>query len=1088
MDNEAFEAAIYEDILADAYAGINSFGQNAPQYAGEELQYFTDTAKTISNDRAARNAARAPPAATANPAAPTEGTPKLSDKLVSFANDSSFVYDAGTATRRSYENDVETIKNLDTLSENEKAKAIQKAHELRTAELKAKSEAVHPYRAGPAVINQKQRDQGDKISRAVASSENYIESLKTQEQKAQKASKDNDLVETLRKAEADGLKEITIGGKTYYKLRKNWTTQKPKSRQAGDTTGQEGTERYSVGYTENNTPVAIIESDILEGVPENQWNKTVIENLRKKFPDGVIIGNNQIDIDSQSEREITRSRDTERLKKYVPDAYADKLRMTNNADDILSASRDYVEEEPGHNRKDFVSMARGTVLIRVGVRDYRARVITGTRANGKTVLYDIISMKKTSIPPKEAFTRTDPSQRRRQGIDDNGSISNADEGVKGKFSLADDEIIQQAKEYFGNTYKWSETGYITPDGKRLDFSGKSNGAPGNSRTSDHRDIWDAYAEPGEMTGTQAMIDFMSRGNIRISPENGGVNLSVMPTKQQLTILRDFIDKNRGEIILDFDDVNGDTVSSTEYPARTSASKILSDISNYFETGAEPTVSDVQKFRFSLNENFEDEYDRWLTENPDKNMPLSIGTTSNILKSIGVKNQNITWDTMKIRKIKNEHSGMTDAVIKQVPELIENPRVVMQSRTVDGRITMFGDVYDTNGKPVLAVLELMPDSHGISLDEIKVASAYGKDGAQNLLDKSRVLYIESDKKKADTWLKATGLQLPFAVKYGYNGKITYPAQDVNSKLSLADDYSELRSDLRSRAVTLPENNRAELDSEGGYETFRRKNMNRLKLVKNGGMPVDMAYADLRERYGAGLFPESIVNPADQLIKMAEVAETYSAKKTRVESEKEKMYYNALNDAAQAARNAGRPLSAELENELAELRELYGELTPGERPAREVHYPKRTTPDTRVRLYARTAGEAGATADMQDELARAVLDGKLNYTPISNDTLVERVNGIIAREGFDKAYERFRGESDGVKIDKDAVALGEALITAAAAAKNTEAALDLIQRVALIGTEAGRTVQAMRLLKRMDGAGQPRGGRCRVVLPHTAQAAV
>lgn len=66
--------------------------------------------------------------------------------------------------------------------------------------------------------------------------------------------------------------------------------------------------------------------------------------------------------------------------------------------------------------------------------------------------------------------------------------------------------------------------------------------------------------------------------------------------------------------------------------------------------------------------------------------------------------------------------MTDEVIKKVPNLLENPVVIMKSKTDDSRITLFGEIYDANGKPVLAVVELNPTSyHGVYVDEIKLAA-------------------------------------------------------------------------------------------------------------------------------------------------------------------------------------------------------------------------------------------------------------------------------------------------------------------------------------------------------------------------------
>jgi hypothetical protein len=162
--------------------------------------------------------------------------------------------------------------------------------------------------------------------------------------------------------------------------------------------------------------------------------------------------------------------------------------------------------------------------------------------------------------------------------------------------------VKAAEEFFGKTYRWNETGYITTGGTKLDFSGRHEGALGGYRSVDHRDIRDALGlDYGGDDYSGAMVQFMGEGNIRISPESGGINLSVMPTKAQLDTLADFISKNRGEVILDLDDTNGNTVSSTEYPRGTHSSKVINDIKAYFETGTMPQVSELGKFRYQLRE-------------------------------------------------------------------------------------------------------------------------------------------------------------------------------------------------------------------------------------------------------------------------------------------------------------------------------------------------------------------------------------------------------------------------------------------------------------------------------------------------------
>lgn len=163
----------------------------------------------------------------------------------------------------------------------------------------------------------------------------------------------------------------------------------------------------------------------------------------------------------------------------------------------------------------------------------------------------------------------------------------------------DDEKKQHVKDadkYFGHTYKWAETGYILTNGKKLDFSGRHEGGPGGYRTVDHRDIRDALGDDyGGDDYSGSMVQFMSEGNIRISPESGGINLSVMPTKNQFDSLSDFISHNRGEVILDLDTPDGQTVSSTEYPRGTHANKVLADIKAYFEDGTTPQVSSLAQF-------------------------------------------------------------------------------------------------------------------------------------------------------------------------------------------------------------------------------------------------------------------------------------------------------------------------------------------------------------------------------------------------------------------------------------------------------------------------------------------------------------
>lgn len=180
------------------------------------------------------------------------------------------------------------------------------------------------------------------------------------------------------------------------------------------------------------------------------------------------------------------------------------------------------------------------------------------------------------------------------------------ENVKKSRRENDEEDVKTAEAYFGTTYKINEAGYLLTDGKLLDFSGRHEGGPGGYRTVDHRDIVDAFnGDYGDGSYSGGMIEFMQAGNIRLSPESGGINLSKMPTKAQMSTLDRYITSFRGEVILDIDDGDGNIVASIEYPKRTYSKKITEAIKDYFENGTIPEApSDLGQFRYSLRDSAE----------------------------------------------------------------------------------------------------------------------------------------------------------------------------------------------------------------------------------------------------------------------------------------------------------------------------------------------------------------------------------------------------------------------------------------------------------------------------------------------------
>lgn len=182
------------------------------------------------------------------------------------------------------------------------------------------------------------------------------------------------------------------------------------------------------------------------------------------------------------------------------------------------------------------------------------------------------------------------------------SITDSAENSNTKIKKSERDVVadnKTAEAYFGRTYKISEAGYLLRNGHMLDFSGRHEGAPGGYRTVDHRDISDAFdGDYGNGEYGDAMVQFMRAGNIRLSPESGGINLSVKPTKSQTETLERYIQNFRGEVMLDIDNEAGETVASAEYGRGTRASTVLAAINDYFDNGVIPESADA---RYSMRD-------------------------------------------------------------------------------------------------------------------------------------------------------------------------------------------------------------------------------------------------------------------------------------------------------------------------------------------------------------------------------------------------------------------------------------------------------------------------------------------------------
>lgn len=214
------------------------------------------------------------------------------------------------------------------------------------------------------------------------------------------------------------------------------------------TRGQQTEMEYAIRRDEKGKPVVSVEEDILAGVPQKDWARTVKQALKEKFPNGVTVGSNQIQITGKSRNEITNSKDTMWLKRNQSDVYADKMRAANNADEILQASTDYVSEKPAHERTDnIVDFGRGKVQLEVGGQMYDADVVVGTKKDGLMLLYDFVGMTKKEMQ-RTAGRQSAPHDSRAASLSDT-SVAQSNASVN-PYDMPNDVEYAVAPRQFGN--------------------------------------------------------------------------------------------------------------------------------------------------------------------------------------------------------------------------------------------------------------------------------------------------------------------------------------------------------------------------------------------------------------------------------------------------------------------------------------------------------------------------------------------------------------------------------------------------------------------------------------------------------------
>ena len=220
-----------------------------------------------------------------------------------------------------------------------------------------------------------------------------------------------------------------------------------------------------------------------------------------------------------------------------------------------------------------------------------------------------------------------------------------------------------------------------------------------------------------------------------------------------------------------------------------AEKAMDNLRSAKENAAAPkteSAAEGQGVRYSINPSYAQDIDEWNRDGRNSREIFVLGSTAEALQGLGARENDIYMKGDKISLILEQHPEMTLNEIKRIPEILDDPILVLSSRnkgragSQNTRLVLFGSVKAQDGRPVLCVLDLQPVENRIVIQDMqKATSAYTKDNDPvRFVRNSEVLYTSENKKRTTALLRTLGFQMPSELqRYGSMGSISYHGQNV-----------------------------------------------------------------------------------------------------------------------------------------------------------------------------------------------------------------------------------------------------------------------------------------------------------------------
>ena len=190
-------------------------------------------------------------------------------------------------------------------------------------------------------------------------------------------------------------------------------------------------------------------------------------------------------------------------------------------------------------------------------------------------------------------------------------------------------------------------------------------------------------------------------------------------------------------------------------------------------------------KMSIAQDFKSRVAAWYKSGMPEGTSFALGETGATLQGLGAIESDIYMNGEKISTILKEHSEMTIREIQRIPEILDDPVLILKSKNNarsqygNSRLAMFGAIKAQDGRSIMCVLDLRPTENGLLIDDMqKVSSAYSKDVApENFIKRSFILF--ADEKRTIPLLRGMGFKMPMSLlRSGSIGSISYEGKSVN----------------------------------------------------------------------------------------------------------------------------------------------------------------------------------------------------------------------------------------------------------------------------------------------------------------------